>query len=172
MNREQTKRIIEALLFASPDPIPLAKIREVTETTLEGTELGELITELQEEYVDQKRAFRLEEIAEGFLLRSHEEFAPYLDALFRNKRKDRLSHAASEVLAIIAYHQPITRPQIEGIRGVDCSSHIYTLLERELIESVGKLEAPGQGDAIWRDPPLPEAFWAPQYQRARNFSPF
>jgi segregation and condensation protein B len=144
--RFQAKRIIEALLFASQDPISFVKIREVTDTfyPLRPRILRQLIEELQHDYLTQQRAFRLEEIAQGFILRSCEEYSPYIDLLFRNKRTEKLSHASAEVLAIIAYKQPITRPQIEAIRGVDSSGIVQNLLERQLIESVGKLEAPGR----------------------------
>lgn len=144
--REQLKRIIEALLFASSEPLSFQKIREVTDTVhpLKPQALREILAELQREYFLQKRSFALEEIAEGFLLRTREEYSPYIEMLLRNKRTEKLSQAAAEVLAIIAYKQPITRPQIEAIRGVDSSGTIHNLLERQLIEPVGKLEAPGR----------------------------
>lgn len=140
------KHIIEALLFASSDPIPFTKIREITDTIhpLQPRIIRGLIQELQEEYRTQQRAFCLEEIAQGFLLRSRKEYSPYIELLYRNKRSEKLSQASAEVLAIIAYRQPITRPQIEAIRGVDCSGIVYNLLERQLITPVGKLEAPGR----------------------------
>jgi segregation and condensation protein B len=142
----QIKRIIEALLFASSEPLSLQKIREVTDTVfqLKPREIRELILELQQEYLTQKRSFRLEEIAEGFLLRTCEEYSQYIELLTRHRRTEKLSQAAVEVLAIIAYRQPITRPQIEAIRGVDSSGTIHNLLERQLIEPVGKMEAPGR----------------------------
>jgi segregation and condensation protein B len=142
----QVKRIIEALLFASNEPIAFNKIREVVDTIapLQPKELRGLIQELQNEYEEQQRAFRLEEIAQGFILRSAEEFHPYIELLHRNKRTEKLSMASSEVLAIIAYRQPITRVQIEAIRGVDSSGSVATLLERQLIQPVGRLEAPGR----------------------------
>ena len=144
--RQQAKRIIEALLFASSDPLPFVKIREIVDSfqPLKPRLLRDLINELQQEYLSQQRAFRLEEIAEGFLLRTCEEYSPFLDLLYRNKRTEKLSQASAEVLAIIAYRQPITRPQIEAIRGVDCSGIIQNLLERQLIEPSGRLEAPGR----------------------------
>lgn len=144
--KQHAKRIIEALLFASSDPLPFTKIREVVDTfqLLKPRLLRELINELQQEYLSQQRAFRLEEIAQGFLLRTCEEYSPFIDLLHRNKRTEKLSQASAEVLAIIAYKQPITRPQIEAIRGVDCSGIMQNLLERQLIEPVGKLEAPGR----------------------------
>ncbi len=144
--RFQVKRIIEALLFACSDPLPFQKIREITDSfyPLRPMILRQIVDELQHDYVIQQRAFRLEEIAQGFVLRSCEEYSPYIEQLYRNKRTEKLSHAAAEVLAIIAYKQPITKPQIEAIRGVDSSGTLQNLLDRQLIEAVGKLEAPGR----------------------------
>lgn len=144
--RSHIKRVIEALLFTSPDPLLLAKIREVTDTIspLRPRQLRQIIEELKEDYFTQQRAFKLEEIGQGYVLRTYEEYAPYVDLLYRQKRWDKLSHASTEVLAIIAYRQPITRPQIDAIRGVDSSGSLMQLLERQLIEPMGKLEAPGR----------------------------
>lgn len=140
------KKVMEALLFASPDPLPLVKIREVTDTILplRPRQLRHMLEELKQEYLAQQRAFQLEEIAQGYVLRTYEEYAPYLDLLHRQRRGEKLSHASTEVLAIIAYRQPITRPQIDAIRGVDSSGTLIQLLERQLVEPVGKLEAPGR----------------------------
>jgi segregation and condensation protein B len=140
------KRVIEALLFASHEPVPLTKIREITDTILpvRPRRLRQLVDELKQEYLAQQRAFKLEEIAQGYVLRTYEEYAPYLELLYRQKRGEKLSQASTEVLAIIAYRQPITRPQIDAIRGVDSSGTVMQLLERQLIEPVGKLEAPGR----------------------------
>jgi segregation and condensation protein B len=144
--RHKIKRVIEALLFASNDPIPFTKIREITDTVhpLQPRILKELIEDLQEEYVSQQRAFRLTEIAEGYVLRSCEEYSEYISLLVRNKRTEKLSQASTEVLAIIAYRQPITKTQIDSIRGVDCSGTLQNLLERNLVEAQGRLEAPGR----------------------------
>lgn len=136
------KRILEALLFASSDPLPLEKLSEVTE--LSTKEVRSLLEELKTEYDTEERAFQLEEIAEGFILRSREAFNPYIAQLHPGRRRARLSHAVAEVLAIVAYRQPITRPQIESIRGVDSSGHVQQLLERGLVEALGKLEVPGR----------------------------
>lgn len=144
--RYQVKRIIESLLFATNEPLPLAKINEITNTfcPLDSQEVKKLIDILKEEYQLQRRAFHIEEIGGGYLLRSNEEFREYIDLLFRKKRGARLSQAALEVLSIIAYRKPITRAQIEEIRGVDSSGILQTLLDRELIQTSGKLEAPGR----------------------------
>lgn len=144
--RLQIRRVIEALLFASSEPISLDKIREVTDTIqpLPPRDIRALIQALQDEYYLQQRAFRIEEIAQSFVLRSCDEFHSYIELLYRNKRAEKLSHAAAEVLAIIAYRQPITRPQIEAIRGVDCSGVVQALLERQLIQPEGRQEGPGR----------------------------
>ncbi len=144
--RSQVKRLIEALLFAGSDPLPFNKIREVADALhpFRPKILRELIDELREDYISLKRGFRLEEIAQGFVLRSCSEYGKYIELLYRNRRTEKLSQASSEVLAIIAYRQPITRPQIDAIRGVDSSGSLQNLLERQLIEPKGKLEAPGR----------------------------
>lgn len=144
--KSHMKRVIEALLFASAEPISLQKIRDVIDSfhPLKPRQIKKILDELQEDYISQQHAFRLEEIAQGYALRTHEEYAPYIELLYRNKRGEKLSHASTEVLAIIAYRQPMTRPQIDAIRGVDSSGTIAQLLERDLIEPRGKLEAPGR----------------------------
>lgn len=146
LSRLHAKRIIEALLFASSEPLTLVKLREIIEVScpIKPRVLRDLICELQQEYISQQRAFRLEEIAQGFLLRTCEEYASYIDLLHRNKRAEKLSPASAEVLAIIAYKNPITKAQIESIRGVDSSGIMQNLIERQLIEAVGRLEAPGR----------------------------
>ena len=140
------KRVVEALLFASSEPLSLMKIREVTDTIspLRPRQLRQILEELKQEYLSQQRAFKLEEMALGYVLRTYEEYAPYLDLLHRQRRGEKLSYASTEVLAIIAYRQPITRPQIDAIRGVDSSGSLMQLLERQLIDTMGKLEAPGR----------------------------
>lgn len=140
------KRVVEALLFASSEPIPLQKIRDVIDSIIpiKPRMLKKIIEELQQEYVSQQRAFRVEEIAQGYVLRTHEEYAQYIELLYRHKRSEKLSHASTEVLAIVAYRQPITKSQIDVIRGVDSAGTVAQLLERNLIEAVGKMEGPGR----------------------------
>lgn len=144
--RNHIKRIIEALLFASSDPLPLQKIREICEEVypLKPKVLTDLIDDLKEDYILQGRSFRLEEIGGGFLLRSAEEYGPFIEKLGFSKRQERLSQPALETLAIVAFRGPITRPEIDKIRGVDSSGTVQNLLERFLIEPSGKLEAPGR----------------------------
>ena len=143
---EASEKSHGSIAICQPRSSPLVKIREVTDTILplRPRQLRQILDELKQEYLAQQRAFQLEEIAQGYVLRTYEEYAPYLDLLHRQKRGEKLSHASTEVLAIIAYRQPITRPQIDAIRGVDSSGTLMQLLERQLVEPVGKLEAPGR----------------------------
>lgn len=144
--RSHIKRVIEALLFSSADPLPLTKIREITDAIfpIRPKELKEIVEELKEEYSSERRAFSLDEVAEGYVLRTHEEFAPYIRLLLKGRRGEKVSPAGAEVLAIIAYRQPITRAEIDAIRGVDSSGTLMQLIERQLIEPKGKLEVPGR----------------------------
>ena len=144
--REEAKKIIEAILFASSTPLTINKISQVVDhyTPFSKKVLKELIDELEEEYRQQKRAFCLEEIAEGYVLRSNAMYGAYVHLLHQKKKAERLSQASLEVLSIVAYRQPITRPKIDALRGVDSSGIVHTLLDRELIEPVGKLEVPGR----------------------------
>ncbi len=141
------KRVIEALLFASGEPLSLNKIREVIETRYPATtpqKLKFLIESLREECIFQQRGYRLEESLEGYSFKTCEELAPFVSELYRSKRGEKLTQASLEVLAIVAYRQPITKPEIEAIRGVDCSGILQNLSERGLVEAKGKLEAPGR----------------------------
>lgn len=144
--RSHIKRIIEACLFASAEPLTFQKLLDITEEVqhLKPSQLRDIIEDLQEEYLSQGRAFRLYEIAEGYLLRTCEEYGRYIEKIGISKRQEKLSQPSLEVLAIIAFKGPITRPQIDQIRGVDSSGVIQNLLERTLIEPSGKLEAPGR----------------------------
>jgi segregation and condensation protein B len=144
--RLQIKRIIEAVLFASHEPVSFNKLREIADMAhpLKPKQLKDLIEDLKEEYISQGRAFRLYEIAEGYLLKSCEEYGRFIEKLGLSKRQEKLSQPALEVLAIVAFKGPITRPQIDQIRGVDSSGTLQNLTERGLVEQNGKLEAPGR----------------------------
>lgn len=144
--KTQIKKIIEALLFATNEPISFDKLREIIEIKIpiKPKLLQDSIEDLKEDYFEQSRAFQLEETSAGYVLKTKEEFSPYVEQLFRNKRAEKLSQAAIEVVAIIAYRQPMTKPQIDAIRGVDSSGILQNLLDRELIEPAGKLDAPGR----------------------------
>lgn len=143
---QEIKRIIEALLFASTNALALEKLREIINLTypIRSREVEELIEELAHEYKKEKRAFQIDFIAEGYLLRTSPELSEHVEKLFHDRRGEKLSQAAREVLAIVAYRSPITRREIENLRGVDCSGTVISLVERGLIEAVGRKDAPGR----------------------------
>lgn len=147
LSRErEIKRIIEALLFASSEAISLSKLKDIIGITypIRSRELEALIEELKQEYRKEERAFQIDQIAGGYLLRTLPHMHPYIEELHQDRRGEKLSHAATEVLAIIAFRSPITRREIEKLRGVDCTATIAALVERGLIETVGRKEAPGK----------------------------
>ncbi len=142
MTQNNLHRIIESLLFASNTPLTLDKLKEV----LEGPgkkEIRTAITDLQNFYNQTGSAIDVAELAGGFQLVSREEYAIYLQKLFKGKSAPRLTHRALETLAIIAYKQPITKQEMESIRGVNVDGVVRTLLERNLVKIEGRQKAPG-----------------------------
>jgi len=137
------KQIVEVLIFASDFPIPESKLLALVEELDQAT-LKQILGDLSEEYLKQHRSFMLSKVAGGYQLVSRPEFAPWVKKLFQGKVKTRLSQASLETLAIIAFKQPISRPQIEAIRGAQCDGVIKTLLERNLITMAGRSEGVGR----------------------------
>lgn len=140
MDGSNMKRTIEALLIATEAPLTLQKIIEIT--NLQKDEIVNCIKELNQEYRESQRAFEIKEIAGGYQIYTLPEFALWVGAL--HDRKSRLSKAALETLAIIAYHQPITRPEIEKVRGVDSTYMLDALHQKNLIKTCGRLPIPGR----------------------------
>ncbi len=132
--------IIESLLFASDKPVPLKKLAEVA-----GVDARAVLAELDTLREEKERigALQIIEVAGGWQIVSKPEYAPYISKL-RDEKKQRLSRAAFEVLAIVAYRQPMTRGEIEALRGVDCAASLHFLLERKLLAFTGRKDAPGR----------------------------
>lgn len=143
---QEIKRIVEALLFASNEALSLEKIKDIITASfpIRSRDLEKLIDTLAQEYRKEGRAFQIDQVAGGYLLRTTPQMRPYIELLHQDRRGEKLSTAATEVLAIVAYRSPITRREIEKLRGVDCSGVVAALIERELIEPVGRKEAPGR----------------------------
>jgi segregation and condensation protein B len=142
MDKEGLKPLIEALIFAVDHPVSLEKIAGV----LEGEKREEIkaaLGELKEDYGTLKRGITLEEVAGGYQFRTCSEHAPWIKRLFKIGMQ-KISRAAMETLAIVAYKQPITRVQIEEVRGVDSAGVLKTLLDRRLVKITGRKEAPGR----------------------------
>ncbi len=139
---ENIKYAIEAILFAAGEPVKTAHIAAALEKTEE-----EIIAEtdkLKEEYEAQKRGFHIIEIKDGYQICSNPAYYPYIQEILGEQRNQPLSNAAMEALTIIAYRQPVTRGQIERIRGVNSDGCVNRLYERGLIEEAGRLDAPGK----------------------------
>jgi segregation and condensation protein B len=142
MSDIEKRSIAEALILASPDPIPLARLAKLIPRCTPAKARG-FVDELNAEYLTQQRAFEICEVSGGYQMRTLSEFASYLQQL-RNARPLRLSSAALETLAIVAYRQPLTRAEVENVRGVDAGPVMRSLLERKLIKLAGHREVPGR----------------------------
>jgi segregation and condensation protein B len=139
---------LEALIFASEQSLSVQEIKSCLSESL-GWEIEDEVLKEQLEYLRKKYempefVFHLTEIAGGYQFLTKKEFYPVIASLLKNKSKKRLSAAALETLSIIAYRQPVTRTEIEGIRGVNSDYSIQKLLEKDLIEIAGKSDAPGR----------------------------
>ncbi|MBS3764023.1 MAG: SMC-Scp complex subunit ScpB [Planctomycetes bacterium] len=143
LNHQEQKALVEAILFAATEPLSSTKL-----ANLVGLESGNtarsLIKELQNEYDEVPRAFNIEEIGGGFQLLSRAEFNPWISKLRTTQEQSSLSQAALETLAIVAYRQPITRADIEDIRGVQSGYILRSLIEKKLVRVTGRGEELGR----------------------------
>ncbi len=146
MEIKEIKKIIEALLFVSDRPLLTREIKNVLKDSLsENDNIENILVEMQKEYNDfLDRAFELKFVADGWTFATRPEYSPWIKILLKDKTTLKLSASAMEVLAIIAYKQPITRAEIDSIRGVDSGGVMDTLLDRKLIKIVGKKETLGR----------------------------
>jgi segregation and condensation protein B len=142
MEREDVKSIIESLLFVADGPQTLQRFVEVLDGVDKDT-IQAVLQELQSECDAERRGVRLVEVAGGFQLRTAKNNADWVKK-FLGGRPARMGKATLETLAIVAYRQPITRAEIEAIRGVDVDGVIATLLERNLIRAVARKDVPGR----------------------------
>jgi segregation and condensation protein B len=134
--------IIESLLFVADEPLAVDRLKSILET-VDGREVRAALSRLQEEYDQRGGGFGLFEVAGGWQLRSRPEYQEWIKRLLQPSPQ-RLSRAALETLALIAYRQPIIRADIEHIRGVDCGGVLRQLMERKLIRVLGRREIPGR----------------------------
>lgn len=143
MERAEIKRIIEALLFASGEPLSIEELCEIFEGS-SAKEIGALVAELRDEYNAWGRSFQIEEVAGGYQLSTHPDLSPWLKKLYRSRCLRRFSKPALETLAIVAYRQPITRAEVESIRGVNVEGLLKALLEKGMIRMKGRRTSPGR----------------------------
>jgi segregation and condensation protein B len=139
---EDLKNIIESLLLVAEEPLTIDRIRSILSLAAR-KEIRDTLSELSEEYETRKGGFFLSEVAGGYQIRTRPEYREWIKRLIQPKAL-RLSKAALETLAVIAYNQPIIRSDIEHIRGVNCGGILRMLLERKLIRVLGRKEIPGR----------------------------
>lgn len=142
MSKQETEKIIEALLFTSDKPLATSVLAGVVEAPLK--EIKEAVDRINENLKARGAPVCVREIAGGYELLTLPEYAPHIKKLYKNRFLARLSRPALEVMAIIAYKQPISKQEVEMIRGVNSDGVYHTLLERKLIKIAGRKESPGR----------------------------
>ena len=140
---EETKRILEALLFASSDPLTVERVLAIV-PGVNKDEVASALQELREDYARDARSFQVVEVGGGYQITTKPDYAVWVEKLFETASRARLSKAALETLAVIAYKQPALRSTVESIRGVNVDGVLRTLMERNLVRIVGRGEGPGR----------------------------
>jgi segregation and condensation protein B len=144
MNGSATpKQVLEALLFAAEEPLSVRRLSAMIEEASPAM-IADLVRELNADYLRESRAFQVQEVAGGFRLVTRPEYATWVRELRAAGASPRLSQAALETLSIVAYKQPVTRAELESIRGVAVEGVLKTLVERELVRIVGREEGLGR----------------------------
>ncbi len=139
------KNIIEAIIFASTEPLPIERIVEcIQKEDIGAKTVKEAIDRLNKHYQEVQHTLRIVKLAGGYQFATHPQYDKWVSRLFKSKAEKKLSQSSLEVLAIVAYRQPITRSEIEKIRGVNADWTIRSLMEKNLITVVGREDAPGK----------------------------
>ncbi len=142
MTTKELIKAFEAVLFASGEPLSIDRFTQVFEITPEKT--VSVMESLSKKYEENDSGLMLLRLENTYQLATKKEYAEYIKKAFDIRRRTPLSSAALEVLAVVAYNQPVTKSFIEQVRGVDCSSVVTTLIEKGLVEERGRLELPGK----------------------------
>ena len=142
MKLSQEQAIIESMLFAAGREVSVKELMNVLE--LGADDIDRIILNLKSEYDSRNSGIEIIKVNDSYQLCTRKEYYEYIYPLFDNRSKPNISNAALETLAIIAYNPNITRAEIEAIRGVNSDGTVYKLLEYDLIEEAGKLDAPGR----------------------------
>lgn len=142
MQIEEKISILEAILFASGEPIDSDKLSVAS--GIEQEAIPKIIQLLSDRYENQDSALKVLKLGNCYQLATKQQYAGYIKSALENKRATTLSPAAIEVLTIVAYNQPVTKSFIEHIRGIDSSSIVNSLVEKDLLEEAGRLDIPGR----------------------------
>lgn len=140
----EIKNIIESILFAYSDPISVKELRDIIDPNMDLKYIENILNELKCEYVDSNRGIQILKTENKYQMCTNKDYEEYIKKLFEPKKKKSLTQAALETLSIVAYKQPITKVEIEEIRGVKCDKAINTLLEYDLIFEAGRLSRIGK----------------------------
>jgi segregation and condensation protein B len=143
IDARELKAILEAVLFVSPEPVPVARLMSIL-GTVSKAEVVQALGILTHDLNQDGRGIQLVQIAGGYRLVTKQEYGPWLKRMDKAKAAQKLSRSALESLAIIAYKQPLVRSEIEEIRGVETSGVLRTLCERKLVRIVGRKDVPGR----------------------------
>ncbi len=138
---EKIRATIESLLFITNEPLTPAQLAELAE--MEETDVQDVLSWLIEDYSDASKGIGVIKLGDGYIMAIKQAYLPYVEKLYR-PQMNNLSMAALETLAIVAYKQPVTRGEIELIRGVKADKIIQNLIGKELIEEQGRKDAPGR----------------------------
>jgi len=143
MEKNNKRAVVEALILASPEPIPAKRISE-SDSALTPGKVAQAVLDLNNGYEEIGASFRIREVAGGYQFYILPDFSSYVDVLFTRRRKLRLTRAAMETLAIVAYRQPVSKVDIEHIRGVSSDGVLHNLLEKRLVNIKGRAESAGK----------------------------
>lgn len=142
MKLDESIAIIEAVLFAHGDPITPEKLAEAS--GIDAETVVKLIDQLERRYNVQESGLQIIRLNDGFQITTRPEYSSYIKSALETRKQQPLSQAAMETLSIIAYNQPVTKSFVEQVRGIDSSSVVNTLVERDLLEEAGRLDLPGR----------------------------
>ncbi len=142
MEQADIPKVVEAILFVSGEPVEVAELERALEVTT--LELSAALDELESGYDRERRGLRLLRFGSHVQLGTRSEYAPYIEELLQPVQKQTLSQAVMETLAVIAYKQPVTRAEIEAVRGVKCDYSVQSLMNKRLICEVGRKETLGR----------------------------
>jgi len=140
---QHIKGVVESLLFVNEKPVVLNQIKDVLDTVSDA-DIKKALSELQGDYEDRQCGIMIVEIAGGYQMLSNPIYASYLRSFYKTKHKEKLSKPSLESMAIIAYKQPVTRSDIEVIRGVNSDGVVGHLLSKDLIKVIGRKDVPGR----------------------------
>jgi len=141
--RTRLKDVIESLIFVSLEPLNLETIKSICKE-FSSTEIEQAVQELVESYASNDRGIQIIQAAGGYLFSTKSEYDQWIRRLLSLEQKSKLSHAALETLAAVAYHQPVTLAEISALRGVDTSHALKSLLQKKLVKITGRKKGPGR----------------------------